>query len=135
MVEMTYRHVASESAKAPPTTGLSKVPSPQVISILARYAGRSWIVVVAAMRTMTPRYIPTLPRPLSARPTIRLFMFGAAPQRALPASKTATLAMLSHLGLRCEYSWPLKRLTAVATMMEATASHAISLMESNCNTI
>jgi hypothetical protein len=61
------------------------------------YVGRSLSDVFAAMMARTPIYMPMAPIPAIARPTIRAFMFGAPPHRALPASKMTTEIMYSHL--------------------------------------
>lgn len=53
------------------------------------------MVMVAAMIVNTPQYSPDPdpPTPHITRPTIKAFMFGAAPQRAEPTSKMTTLKM------------------------------------------
>ena len=47
-------------------------------------------------------YIPLPPIPAITRPTIKAFMFGAAPHNALPTSKMKIEVLSSHLMLKTE---------------------------------
>lgn len=71
--------------------GTYTVPAPQVNPTIPRYVGRSTGDVSMERMVMTPRYMPAPPRPQMARPTMRAFMLGAAPQTADPTSKRAVV--------------------------------------------
>lgn len=85
-----------------PIIGPKTVPIPHVIPGNPIYNALSFSVVVSESSVRAPTYIPLPPTPHIARPAIRLSMFGAAPHRALPASKMTMQIMKTHFTL----SWP-----------------------------
>lgn len=65
------------------------------------YVGRLYIVVVVASKAIIPTYIPD-PRILQiARPTIKAFIDGAAPQIDEPTLKRVAQRVYVHLALNC----------------------------------
>lgn len=111
------------------------VPRPKVAPSIPKYAGRSVGVVKIDNSMITPRYMPAPARPARARPMMRAFMEGAAPQTAEPTSKPVTQAIYSHLGLNWPYIFAQKFMVPAAARSKVTDTHGSLPTDPKCWTM
>jgi hypothetical protein len=70
-----------------------------------------------------PRYIPAPPAPAMTRPMISASMVGAAPQTALPISKSKTLRIMRNFVSTNPYRRPIIRIKATEDIGNPMPTH------------
>jgi len=72
--------------------------------------------------------MPVPPKPAIARPMISAIMFGAAPHRRDPSSKTETANKVTCLAGKIDSHWAKARLKARSVMLQGGSGRAFHLV-------
>ena len=83
---------------APPRSGPATDAIAKTEPKMPWYTGRLASGMTFTMMTMAPFIMPAAPKPEMARPTIKAFDVGAAPQMTDPISKMTMMPKKTHLG-------------------------------------
>jgi len=124
----TNLQVALLLVNAPPSKGPATLATPKHAPKRPCSMGRLASGTVLNMIKIAPVKIPLLPRPATARPTISMLLFRAAPQMMLPSSNKKMPDRKTGLVGKKVYIRPYSKMKPAAVSMYALPYHPMSAM-------